>query len=177
MLRLAIVSISLTGCIIEHDGGGGPPPESCINASAPIDTGASIDHQAGVDAGYYAQYTTGGHWHFDWTCDTKLSAIGCEFSGTIFADDPGGGINATCFQCEPQDVLTTTQVGTQTRIDFDTGTSTGLDGVDFTSIPGNAVKIDLQINGIYQNDLVFLPSGGQTLIQPCMPIDLLPSTP
>jgi len=177
MRTFAILSISLTGCFLDPGGGGGGTPANCIGASEPIDTGASIDHQAGVDAGYYAQYSAGGHWHFEWTCDTKLSAIGCSFSGTIFADDPGSGLGASCVQCEDNDVLTTTLVGTQTRIDFDTVTSTGIDGVDFTSIPGHPGKVDLQINGLYQNDLVFLPSGGRTLIQPCMPIDLEPSTP
>jgi len=173
MLRVVILSFSLTGCLIEH----GNNTPNCLGAVESVDTGASIDHTAGIDAGYYASYTAGGHWHFEWTCDTKLSAIGCNFTGSILADTPPGGIGAACVACEANDAMSTTPVGAQTRIDFDTETSTGIDGVDFTSIPGNEITIDLQINGLYQNDLVFLPSGGRTLIQPCMPVDLVPSAP
>jgi len=173
MLRLAIFSISLTGCFIEESHG----TPACVDSAITVDIGATIDHVAGVDAGYYASYAAGGHWHFEWTCDTKLSAIGCNFTGSILADTPPGGVAAGCVACEDNDVLTTTPVGAQTRLDFDTVTSTGIDGVDFVSVPGNAINIDLQINGLYQNDLVFLPSGGRAVTQACMPIDLVPSAP
>jgi hypothetical protein len=56
-------------------------------------------------------------------------------------------------------------------------TSTGLDGVDFDSVPGHSVQLDLQINGIYQNDLVFVPSDGATASPACMPLALTPSAP
>lgn len=152
--------------------------ETCtVEPTLPIDTGASIDHTAGVDAGYYAEYNGAGAWHFEWTCDTRLSAAGCNFTGSFTVPTPAGGVDATCFDCEPEDILTTAVSGANTVIDFDTVTSTGIDGVDFTAPTGASIEIDLQVNGIYQNDIVFLPSGGQTTIPPCMPLVLAPTTP
>jgi hypothetical protein len=70
-----------------------------------------------------------------------------------------------------------TPSGSQTRIDFDMITSTGIDGVDFTGVPGDPITIDLQINSLHQNDLVFVPSLGRVATAPCMPLDVDPSTP
>jgi hypothetical protein len=168
---LTIVS-ALSGCLF-----GGGHNECVSNQTMTIDTGASIDHTAGVDPGYYASYTAGGAWHLEWTCDTKLSAEGCNFTGTIVLDTPAGGTNATCFQCEPEDILRVEQGTTQTTIDFDTITTSGIDGVDFTGVPGHSIHLDVAINGLDQNDLVFVPSLGRTAVPNCMPIDLAPSAP
>jgi hypothetical protein len=179
MRAYLLLALPLFGaCFAAHDNGDDGFDQVCAaEPTFTIDTGASIDHTAGIDAGYYAEYNGAGIWHFDWTCDTKLSAIGCEFSGTITAPTPASGVDATCFDCEPDDILTTSTSGSNTVIDFDTLTSTGLDGVEFTTAPGASVEINLQINGIYQNDLVFLPSNGQTTIPTCMPLVLAPSSP
>jgi len=176
-LRLAYLAAlplagSLAGCFFDGSHGSAV----CATATTmPIDTGASIDHAAGIDAGYYVKYTAGGHWHLEWTCDTKLSAEGCNFTGTIFVDTAAAGAAATCFQCENEDILTMTPDGGQTRLDFDTITSSGIDGVDFDGVPGHSVQLNLMINGIYQNDLVFVPSQGHTSVPACMPLDLAPS--
>lgn len=163
-----------SGCLIEENRGSAV----CATATTTqIDTGASIDHAAGLDAGYYASYTGGGHWHLEWTCDTKLSAAGCNFTGMILVDTPPASAAVKCAQCESNDILTVTPDGGQTRIDFDTITSTGIDGVDFDGIPGHDIQVNLQINGLYQNDLVFVPSNGRTAVPACMPLALVPSGP
>src|SRR5215831_13060975 len=83
-----VLGLSSSGCLFSSDHSSG----LCARATAMlIDTGASVDHAAGVDAGYYAKYAAGGHWHLEWTCDTKLSAAGCNFTGTIFVDTPSAG--------------------------------------------------------------------------------------
>jgi hypothetical protein len=164
----------LGGCFSGQNGGPLCDPEPAYQ----IDTGAGVTYTVGVDAGYYLSYTAGGHWHFEWTCDTKLSAYGCDFHGTIVADTPAAGVNASCYKCEVnEDELATAPLGTQTQITFDTLTSTGIDGVDFDSVAGNSVSVDLLVNGIYQTDLVFIPSGGATANPRCMPANLAPSTP
>ncbi|HEU4732736.1 MAG TPA: hypothetical protein VFT22_32795 [Kofleriaceae bacterium] len=168
----ALLVVPLTGCLFDGSHGAG----LCATAtSMVVDTGASIDHAAGIDAGYYVTYTAGGHWHLEWTCDTKLSAAGCDFAGTLFVDTPSSGAAVTCFQCEGQDFLDVASSGDQTRIDFDTITSTGIDGIDFEGMPGHDVRLDLQIDGLYQNDLVYVPSRGRTAVPACMPLDLAPS--
>jgi hypothetical protein len=165
---------SSSGCFI--DGGHGAP--LCTTATTmPIDTGASITHAAGLDAGYYTQYTAGGHWHVEWTCDTKLSAAGCNFTGTITVDTPAAGAAPSCFQCESEDQLNVTAVGDQTRLDFDTITSSGIDGVDVDGVPGHPLQLNLQINDLDQNDLVFVPSLGRTAVPACMPLELTPTSP
>jgi hypothetical protein len=170
------VSLPLAGCFGSN--GSSPINAQCAQQTTmTIDTGASLTYTVGVDAGYYFSYGAGGLWHFEWTCDTDLSGEGCNYTGTIFVDPPAGGANATCFQCESNDILTTSPSGGQTQIDFDMITSTGIDGIDFDGVPGNPITIDLQINGLYQNDLVFVPSDGRSADAPCMPLDLEPSAP
>ena len=172
MVRFALLALILPACIIE--GHGDHFDDSCTGTdSLSIDTGADITHQAGVDAGYYLSYGTGGAWHLDWTCDTKLSSLGCDFSGTITVV---GTTTATCFECEDADVLNIASRNGTTDISFDTATSTGLDGVDFTAAPGAAVTFDLQINGLYQPDLVFVPDGG-VATPTCLPLSVLPVQP
>ncbi|HEY4242553.1 MAG TPA: hypothetical protein VGM88_22195 [Kofleriaceae bacterium] len=171
-------ALLLTGCIIEHGddtGDDGPGPTCSAEPTYTVDTNATIDHEAGVDAGYYAEYDGDGLWHFEWTCDTDVSALGCEFSGSIIAQTPDGGVNATGYQLEADDALSTTDLGTSTEIDFDTDTSSGIDGVDFDAVAGTAVEIDFQINGIDQDDLVFIPSNGAATSPSCMPVLLQPS--
>jgi len=178
MRIVSLIVLAATGCVFEPNDSQPSPPADCSGVSSyEIDTGASLSYTPGVDAGYYLAYDGGGAWHFEWTCDTKLSADGCNFTGTITAPTPTGGLNASCFQCEPEDELSVTPQGAQTEIDFNTITSTGIDGVDFTTTAGSSVHVDLQIDGLYQNDLVFIPSGGTAANALCNPVDLTPSSP
>jgi hypothetical protein len=162
-----------TGCVVDH-GRGEPPDQTCaVEPTYGIDTGASIDHVAGVDAGYYVEYRGGGAWHVEWTCDTKLSAYGCNFTGSIVATiTPGSSV--TCAQCEADDFLTVAPDGAQTTIAFDTVTSSGIDGIDFTTPIGSSIEADVLLDGIHQNDLVFLPSLGQAASPTCQPATLAP---
>ena len=166
-MRSLVLCLALTGCIIEGNGG---PPSCPVDQSYEVDTAATIAYTPGVDAGYYITYAGAGHWHLEWTCDTKLSATGCNFTGTISAPSVSG---ATCFQCEPEDRMS----ASATAIQFDTITTSGIDGVDFTTTPGSAIHIDLLIDGLYQNDLVFVPSRGSAISATCNPADLVPSSP
>lgn len=171
-LLFALATAMLAGCFF----GERAPVDSCPAGTTAygVDTGATLSYAPGVDAGYYIAYAGGGHWHFEWTCDTKLSASGCNFTGTVTAPTPPTGIGATCFQCEPDDLMSVTPSGSLSIIQFDTITTSGIDGIDFTTTPGSAIHIDLQIDGLYQNELVWIPSGGTTANAVCNPVDLVP---
>jgi len=170
-LRIVAIVVPLaTGCFTS----GGPPPVCTTPPQYTIDTGASLSYGVGVDAGYYAAYRGSGQWHFEWTCDTKLSAEGCNFTGTITMP---AGATATGFMLESDDVLGVTPGADDTVAQFDTITTTGIDGVDLTTTAGAAVTIDFQVNGLYQNDLVFVPSDGEAITPACMPATLTPSAP
>ena len=62
------------------------------------------------------------------------------------------------------------------QIQFDTQTSTGLDGIDFTTPPGASVVFDLYINQLSQPDFVFLPHAGVETPS-CLPISVVPTAP
>jgi hypothetical protein len=175
MKRLLLLALLTPACIIQSNQGDDDVGTTCAtDLEMTVDTGATITHTAGVDPGYYISYAGNGAWHIDWTCDTKLSALGCEFSGTINVTGPS---TATCFQCESDDSVTTSPTTRGTAIQFDTSTSTGLDGVDFTAAAGQAVEFDLLVNQIYQPDLVYVPSNGATATPSCLPISATPSAP
>jgi hypothetical protein len=171
------LAAALTGCWTDAGPTGGPPPDLCADVPAyEIDTGASLSFTPGVDAGYYLSYPGSGAWHFEWTCDTKLSAQGCNFTGSILVPTLTAG--PSCYMCEADDMVVSQPAPDgQTEVDFNTITSTGIDGVEFSTDPGVSIHIDLQVNGLYQNDLIFLPSGGAGLTAVCNPVDLTPSTP
>jgi len=178
IVPLLLVLSGAAGCFGFGSNSGGPPPAECSGVTSyEIDTGGIVTYTAGVDAGYYLAYAGNGVWQFEWTCDTKLSADGCNFTGTITVPTPVIGPTASCFMCEADDELTVTPNGADFEIDFNTITTTGIDGVDFAATPGSPVHIDLQINGLYQNDLVFIPSGGGVANALCNPVDLMPSSP
>ncbi len=180
MLRFAFALVTLSGCWL-NDTASAPPPIACpAGTTYLVDTGATLSYSPGVDAGYYVAYEGRGHWHLEWTCDTKLSAYGCNFTGTVTAATPAGGTGATCFDCEPsQDILTVTdnpQSG-DTSMHFDTITTSGIDGLDFTTTAGSTIHADLLVDGAYQTDLVLLPSGGTVASPTCLPVDLAPTSP
>ncbi len=170
-----LCACALGACII--DGRSGPPACTAGETYA-IDVDQTYQYSPGVDAGYYLTYVGAGQWHLEWTCDTALSAAGCVFSGSIIADAPPSGPNASCFRCEPDDSLVASAGGPgQMQIDFDTDTTTGIDGVDFTSVPGHPITLDLQVNGLYQLDLVHFISNGADLAPACSPFALAPAAP
>jgi len=174
---LASLSLPLIACSssTHHD----PVDLVCdTGENETIEEGATTSYAIGVDAGYYFTYGTGGLWHVEWTCDTALSGLGCNFTGTINVITPlAGDANVACTDCESesQDRLTATVVGDQTDIDFDMITSDGIDGIDFDADPGTSIVVDLQINGVYQNDLVYIPQFGASVAAPCMPLEIVPS--
>src|SRR5579862_754632 len=107
MLRLIIAAACaapLAGCFVDQ-GRGAPAPECTTEPAYAIDLDESFQYSPGVDAGYYITYVGGGQWHLEWTCDTRLSAEGCGFGGSIIADAPASGPNATCYLCEADDGL------------------------------------------------------------------------
>ncbi len=152
------------------------PPVICADpAPYEVDSDVTFTYSPGVDAGYYITYNSNGagNWHLEWTCDTDLSAEGCEFTGTITV--PANDTMATCYDCEAEDNLETT-VGSPSIVTFDMITSTGVDGVDIYAAADH-IDIDLMINGAYQNDLIFFSHDGATFSPPCVPARLAGPTP
>jgi hypothetical protein len=173
------LGLALAGCVLDRGA------RTCTALVVDeIDTGASFSYTPGIDAGYYVSYLGGGHWHVEWTCDTKLSAAGCNFSGSIVADTPAQGPNASCYQCEGNDAATVGPSASpgpsgeaQMRVDFNTVTTTATDGVDFVTTPGSTVSLDLLVDGLEQPDLVFFVSRGGSASPSCGGFELTPNTP
>lgn len=181
-LLLAVACLApAAGCIIDN-GSNHDVVDTCTTEPAySIDSDATFTYTAGVDAGYYITYVGAGAWHLEWTCDTNLSADGCTFSGTIYADLPASGANATCFECEANDELSSNvsnAVGpngeAQMEIDFNTVTTTGVDGVDFQSVAGSSIDLDIQTNGLYQPDIINFVSATVDAAPACVPFELTP---
>jgi hypothetical protein len=182
------LSASLAGCVFSNSGRDPflDPPNSCGSRGNvyAVDTGAQLAFTEGVDAGYYITYLGGGEWHLEWTCDTRVSQYGCNFTGTIIADEPSEGPNAVCVDCESNDIMTVSEDSArgpagekQMIIDFDTITSTAVDGVDFFAVPGTTVSFDMDVDGIYHPELVFLSSAGALSSPGCVPFALTPTKP
>ncbi|MFT3693720.1 MAG: hypothetical protein QM831_11305 [Kofleriaceae bacterium] len=169
MLKVALLAGAfLTGCIIQedHTGGGG---ECIADQNYTVSTGATFSYDPGVDAGVYMEYTSGGHWHFEWTCDTQLSEQGCEFTGSI----TGPISTASCFQCEAEDGFGVAN----NEVTFDTITTSGVDGVDLDAAPGATLTLALTVDGYDGGYLVQIPTSRGDEVPTCSPVDLTPDLP
>lgn len=108
VLAAGALASGLVACVIEDDGphhhrGDSttvvvtPPASSsgdtAVDTSATstsamlvdVDSGQTMNAQPGDGVGVFVEYTTGGHWHVWWTCDTNQSGQSCDFAVSIAA--------------------------------------------------------------------------------------------
>jgi hypothetical protein len=132
-------------------GGGSTAGTSGTPMLVDVDPNLTLTAQGGEGVGVFTEYTTGGHWHVWWTCDTNQSGFGCQFAVAIsvasgaIANVAGQGLGAgdAISQPGPGEVVLTT------------ATSTTIDGVHFDAPPGAIITVDAKMNGVDDGSLLF----------------------
>jgi hypothetical protein len=155
MRHWALASLLLTISCAVHSGGNNEPPPSTQPLTVVVDTNQTMNVQGGQGVGVFVQYTTGGHWHVFWACDTALSGLPCDYSLTITGTSIA---NAKTSQFEQTDTLDT---ATSDKLVATTHVTTGIDGVDFDAQPGADMKIDLMMSGLKTGEFFFFVQNGQ----------------
>jgi hypothetical protein len=133
-----------------------------------IDVGGSVVITPGTQAGYAVLANVGGSFRLVWTGDGATTGSFSNFTGTVWTtaviDSVSPGCSDGSCALESGDVVSTpTAVTGGYRVDFDTVTSTGIDGFDFTVTAESAaqpVYSDLLIDGQRYPSLVFFSSNG-----------------
>jgi hypothetical protein len=151
-------------------------PSSAGASTFVIDPGVDIVVQPGTQAGYGITANVGGSYRLIWTGDRGVSGTYREFTGTVWTGGTFDSITPGCADnacpLESDDfVSAVTPVSGGAVITFDTFTTTGLDGFDFTTTT-EPVFFDLLIDGARYSTLVFFPSGGQGSSPDAVPFGL-----
>jgi hypothetical protein len=139
-------------------------PSSAGASTFLIDPGVGIVVQPGTQAGYGITANVGASYRLIWTGDRGTSGTYREFTGTVWTGGTFDSLTPGCADnacpLENDDFLSAvTPVSGGAVITFDTFTTTGLDGFDFTATT-EPVFFDLNIDGQAYPTLVFFPSAG-----------------
>src|SRR5450755_3910601 len=123
-------------------------PASCSTPiDSTIDTDAQIDIDAGLGAGVFIEYASGGHYHLRTSCDTTRSNSTCHWD-VIITPEVGKTItNVAGENLEGNDSVhvyaqAVVPPGQTASYQLTTQTSTEIDGVTFDIEPGSAVTVD-----------------------------------
>jgi hypothetical protein len=180
LLSLACVPFAVVACIVDNgpdqapygapsSGGGtvggtgstsspGDGAPSAHPMTAIIDTNQTMDVRPGQGVGVFAEYDTGGNWNVWWTCDSSVDSSNpaCAFDVKITAQS-GQITNLVNQKLETGDSVTQPTTGSLEAI---TTTSTGTDGVTFTTTPGAQILVDATIGGEHDGQFIFFVQDG-----------------
>jgi hypothetical protein len=155
----AILVPLLAACVIGHDHGSTnqPPPANTAPLTVVIDTNQTMSQKGGQGVGVFVQYTSGGHWHVWWTCDTSLSGLPCDFAVRM----TGTSIANAITQFDPAETGDALATSTPEELDVTAHTTTGIDAIDFDAAPGADLKVDLSVSGLRDGAFFFFVQNGQ----------------
>jgi hypothetical protein len=155
----------------------GPSNAACnTEVQSTIDTGRTIDIDAGQGAGVYIEYATGGHWHVRTSCDSDKQNTGCDWDVLVY---PTAG--HTLSKLAPEDLEAGDSLhsysGSQDTFELTAHTTTDLDGFTFDGDPGAAVTIAAYLDGTCALPYFFwVGDGALHPGSPSNPLTLTPSS-
>jgi hypothetical protein len=128
-----------------------------------VDTGESFAASSmagGQGVGVFVEYQAGGHWAIQWTCDTALTNLDCQFQiGASLLGAPLSSVDASADASSgTPDALTalTSELQSQNgqvtqpspaEVMATTTTFTAVDGMTFDAPPGATIVVDAKVNG------------------------------
>lgn len=123
-------------------------PASCNTpVESAIDTDQQIAIDAGVGAGVFIEYASGGHYHVRTSCDTTRSQLSCNWD-VIISPEAGLTIsNVAGENLTGADGVYPYRGDASGSYELTVQTSTEVDGVTFDVEPGAAVTVDAFLDG------------------------------
>jgi hypothetical protein len=140
-------------------GGGGPSGQPMV---AVVDTGqtfTSESMQGGQGVGVFVEYQAGGHWSIQWTCDTAITGLDCNFhidatltnalpvSTDAGVDAAGAAPSITNAVAQLGSITDTDVQVTPTEVFAGSNTRSEVDAMTFDAPPGAMVTVDVKLNG------------------------------
>ncbi len=135
---------------------GSSPDASVAPLLVVVDTNQTMNAIGGDGVGVFVEYSTGGHWHVWWTCDTNQTQAKCNFvvgitaaSGAIKHLDASGlaGGFAT--------------LSSTTQLDASSTTTTAVTGVSFDTDPGAQITLDATMGNLTYGSFLFFVQDGK----------------
>jgi hypothetical protein len=152
-----------------------PAPPGGQAEAADIDTGATIEAQAGQGAGVFVEYLGQGDWHVWTTCDTAVKGLDCHY--TLFLTPYGSSVREVYE--EPVDTSRGNSVQSYaTHVEARFHTTYEADGVHVIIDPGAALEVSFSLDGdpdprvLFWNDAEVLHTGA-----PSNPMAFYPTSP
>jgi hypothetical protein len=123
-------------------------PASCYTPTqSTIDTDAQLAIDAGIGAGVFIEYASGGHYHVRTACDTTRSNSACNWD-IIITPETGKTIsNPASENLSGGDTFLPYQGDASGSYQLTAQTSAEVDGVTFDIDPGSAITVDAFLDG------------------------------
>jgi hypothetical protein len=184
-LMLGACTINTVSTSPGTTGGGGGPAQAAPNGASGastqpmlvvVDANRTMTAQPGDGVGVFTEYTTGGHWHVWWSCDSNRTNLDCNFDVTI-------SVASSISNAAGEGLAASDQIAQASamQVELVTRTTTTIQGVTFDAPPGDIITLDAKMNALDDGNLLFFVQDGQinggyrgTLTDPLM---LQPSSP
>ena len=141
------------------DDGGTPPSGSSTPSPNPllvdVDPDQTLNAVPGDGAGVFIEYSSGGHWHVWWTCDTNKTQLSCSWD--VKVSEANGSIG------KPAADATSTTIGSSSGSALEATSTTGAnaDGVRFDTAAGATITVSASIGGVYDGSFLFFVQNGK----------------
>ena len=141
---------------------------------ATIDADELLDVEAGVGAGAFIEYDTGGTYHVTTSCDADNGGD-CFWDIIVRPLDGAPLISASAVDLEEDDSLS---FGADDQLRLVANTGRDFDGFTIQTEPGAALEVDALLDNACGNRYLFwVGDGALHSGAPSNPIDLVPSAP
>ena len=153
------------------------PTGSTAPGQATIQTGETLQSEAGQGAGVFVEYWGGGDWYVWATCDTARTNLPCHFQ---LGATPESGATVSKVSQNPNDDNQSNSVSTSgNQLDIRMLTTLETDGVQFHVEPAGAgLQLESWLDGSHDGQIVYwVDSGSVRQGAPSNPALFLPSTP
>jgi hypothetical protein len=156
-------------------GANSSPPAPAGQAT--IQTGQTLQSDAGQGAGVFLEYWGGGDWYVWATCDTAQTSLPCSFRLGAAAESGASVIRVQQSPADENQSNQVTQSGNLLDVRFSTTLET--DGVQFhVEPPGAGVQLEEWLDGSHDGQIVYwVDPGGVRQGAPSNPALFVPSTP
>jgi hypothetical protein len=151
------------------------PDAAPVIVQGSIDTDQTMtDLTTGIGA--FVEYTTGGNWKLQVSCDTATSHQDCDWDIVAVTSDGSPFYSSQAIALESSDLLTIQSDG---QLRLQTTTSGDLDGVSFVADSGAPVTFDIVLDGVSNPEQYFYYISGGAVVAGAgsSVIELTPTAP
>jgi hypothetical protein len=156
---LAAAAFSVSGCIIVDDHADPYLDDHIViddgHVHETIDADESLQTELGEGVGLFVEYYAGGTWVLWTSCDSYLTDLACDFQVQVVTYSPLGDVTTSDFEAgDDVDVVADDELW------FYALTSTDTEVVEFGADPGQAIEVELWVDGYVEPRFIYWVGDG-----------------